>query len=417
MEVVLRKDDEERLSSTDMDPLQLLESEYRKLLGKERLRSEIRQLGGLMLALGIGAAFSTFALIAWLVEGKAGHKQVEGFNLPILVGNLLQAVCGLTAMGTGVVAMLSAPLSQRFHTWSKLTVAIINLGPVTFVITAVRLIQGANDPPEANTFIPVELDPSQTDIRFCAAMGVLVLISVCASLIGGLTVLGLHLCACLGRQPHSRHRAYHVIRLGYYSLLAALGGLSQLILGAYLWNRFGFGPYEDAVHVAAFTIHFPLIAVLVGSLQTIYGVYGLGRATGHFAIRGPSDHSFLKLTFVVWIASTFLQFVFQPAYDDDHIYNAEGPTVACVYIGFFAMPAFLEYLVRTVPIQPRPEYYGLSSDAYYKEDFPTKWMGMVPKSGTRSGDSVCHGQWPVSSSKGSLEAKTEKNDGESSHVD
>jgi hypothetical protein len=74
-----------------------------------------------------------------------------------------------------------------------------------------------------------------------------------------------------------------------------------------------------------------------------------------------------------------LQFIFQPAYSDGDVYNAEASTVACVYLGFFLMPAFLDYLVRTTPVQPRPEYYGLAKDAYYKEDLPTIWLGMAPQ--------------------------------------
>jgi hypothetical protein len=192
-----------------------------------------------------------------------------------------------------------------------------------------------------------------------------------------------------GQQPHSRHKAYHTIRYGYYNALGMLGGLSQLLLlllGVYLWCRFGFGPYEDPVHVATYTIHFPIIAVLVGTCQTGMGIYGLGRATGYFRMGGPSDHSFLYVICGVWIWSTFLQFVFQPAYSDGDVYNAEASTVvACVYLGFFLMPAFLDYLVRTTPVQPRPEYYGLAKDAYYKEDLPTIWLGMAPQKDCNNG--------------------------------
>jgi hypothetical protein len=123
-----------------------------------------------------------------------------------------------------------------------------------------------------------------------------------------------------------------------------------------------------------------LVAVLVGTLQTLMGLHGFLRATGYCWRGDETDHSALWWIGFVWIVSTFLQFVFQPAYgdDDEYQYNAEGATVACVYIGFFAMPALLDYLIRHTPVQPRPEYYGLEKDAPYREDLPTQWLGMVP---------------------------------------
>jgi hypothetical protein len=383
--------------NTDFDIVASIK--YRELLAAERLRSEIQVLGGLMVALGIGAALSTMALISSLLEGMSGMAQVDGFLLPVLVGNFLQLVCGMTAMGTGLWAMMEVSATSllknnshggatRFHRSAQIAVGIINLGPITFIITLVRLIQGADEPPELQPFIPMSLNPIQADIRMCVAMGVLVLISVCGAIIGGLTVLGLHLCADLGGQPHSRHRAYHIIRAAYYNILVILGALAQLVLGGYLWGRFGFGPYDEPVHVATFTIHFPVVAVVVGTLQLMMGVLGFCRSVGWRPIGDESDKFFTATTGCVWISSIFLQVVFQPAYSSDPFeYNAEGSTVAGVYVGFFIMPMYLDYLIRTTPQQPRPEYYGLPPDAYYKEDFLVKWLGMVPSQNGDSGTS------------------------------
>ena len=102
-----------------------------------------------MFVLGIGSAFSTLALISHLITGMEGQMQVEGFLLPILVGNILQLFCGLTAMGCGFVALLLGPYpSKKFHKACKITTLIINLGPIAFIITVMRIIQGAKDPPE-----------------------------------------------------------------------------------------------------------------------------------------------------------------------------------------------------------------------------------------------------------------------------
>ena len=349
-----------------------------KSLGKLHSKSMLRQLGGLMFVLGIGSAFSTMALIATIVDGMAGEEQIEGFLLPIFVGNLLQLGCGLTSMACGFVALVFAPFpSQKFHKFVKFTTAIVNLGPIAVVITLLRICQGASDPPEFNQFIPYEMNPTQSDIRFCAAMGALVLISVCCSLIGGLTVLGLHMCAIMGGQPHSRHKAYHRIRLVYYCLLVLVGGFSQTLLGIYLWIQFGFGPYPDPVHVPTYTVHFPLVSILVGVVQLAMGFFGIFyKPKGKY--NQKDDNRFLHVITLTWIVTTILQVVFQPSYGDNVEYNAEPATVAAVYLGFFTMPAFLDYLVRNTPIQPNPEYYGLSPNKCYKEDFLTKIFKMVP---------------------------------------
>jgi len=216
-------------------------------------------------------------------------------------------------------------------------------------------------------------------------MGILVLIAVCATLIGGLTVLGLHLCAHYGRVPHSRHRAYYVLRLHYYSIHVWLGGLAQCLLGIYLWTRFGFGPFETPVHVAAFTIHFPAIAAGVGGLHMALGVYGWGRARewSWLSIKksedlDPHDYRFCRFLGMVWILTTILQFVLQPAYAQDDFLISESATVACVYLGFFIMPAALEEWIRTTPLKPRPEYYGLPRHASYQEDMLCRWFGLAP---------------------------------------
>ena len=113
-------------------------------------------------------------------------------------------------------------------------------------------------------------------------MGILSLMSACATLSGGLTVTGLHLCALQASKPHARYKRYHNIRYGYYNLLVLTGGLSYYtVLGVYLlWSAFGCSPYKEAVHVAVYTVYFPMVSVVVGAMQMGMGVYGFLRAIG-----------------------------------------------------------------------------------------------------------------------------------------
>jgi hypothetical protein len=360
------------------DPQQEEEQEYRallKLVGLLRLQNEMRQLGAVLLVLGIGTTFSTLALLAHLLEGQQGTSQItQGFKLPILVANLLQVVSGMVASATGIICILQAPLdSPCFHRWSKCMVAIVNFGPIALIITVVQLamkrhlIDDDDKSMEELDFFPEDWETTSRDVHVAISMGILSLISVCATLIGGLTVSGLHICALQALQPHARTRAYHILRYGYYNILVMVGGMSYLVLGAYLWSRFGVGPYYEAVHVAVYTVHFPLVAVLVGSMQTGMGVYGFLRAIGTCSMGTStdyaSDHSFLLVTCITWIVTTCLQFVLEPAYGAGESFQAEGATIGCVYLGFFLMPAYLDHLVRTTPVVVHPQDYGLPADA------------------------------------------------------
>jgi hypothetical protein len=376
-------------SHNDPHAPQEQEQEYRtllKLVGRLRLQNETRQLGAVLLVLGIGTTFSTFALLSYLLEGQAGKSQIQGFKLPVLVANLLQVISGMVAMVTGMICILQAPLdSPFFHKWSQWMVVIVNLGPISLIITIVQLAMkrhliGDDESSSMDEldFFPEDWETTSRDVHVAIAMGILSLISVCATLIGGLTVTGLHLCALQAKQPHARSKRYHSLRYGYYNIQVVVGGMSYLVLGVYLWSRFGLGPYYEAVHVAVYTIHFPLVAVLVGSMQTGMGVYGFLRAIGKCrmgTIDKSDDYSFLYLTCATWIVTTCLQFLLEPAYGAGESGQAKGATIGCVYLGFFIMPAYLDHLVRTTPYVVHPQDYGLSADADAgRPDLLVKWF-------------------------------------------
>ena len=66
---------------------------------------------------------------------------------------------------------------------------------------------------------------------------------------------------------------------------------------------------------------------------------------------------------MTWLITFFLQFLFPPAYGEDHDFLSNGASFASVYMGFFIMPVYLEYLVRTTPTIGCAQTYGLPYDA------------------------------------------------------
>eukprot|EP00566_Odontella_aurita_P012051 CAMPEP_0113568128 /NCGR_PEP_ID=MMETSP0015_2-20120614/23671_1 /TAXON_ID=2838 /ORGANISM="Odontella" /LENGTH=489 /DNA_ID=CAMNT_0000470623 /DNA_START=293 /DNA_END=1759 /DNA_ORIENTATION=- /assembly_acc=CAM_ASM_000160 len=329
-----------------------------------RVQSDLRQIGSLLVALGIGAYVSSFMLQAELIEGGMPTESVEGVKLAQLTATTLQTVMGLFATAVGFVAMTVTPInSRKFHLVAKWLVAVINgAGPVGLIITIVRVAQGACVPPEQNQFIPHSFEPTETDVRFVAAMGILGISSVCSTLIGGLTVMSLNLCAYLGCQPVDKNRGYYIVRFGYYNVIVFLGGVSQLALGIYLLLRYGGGFYDDAIRITVYAVHSPEMAVVAGAVQTIVPVYGWSRAAGWLPRGDVDDHSFLYASAFLWVTTTVFQIVIQPAYAMGRgALTAVGATYSAVYLGTFIMPPYLDYLVRNTPVRIPPEYFGLSS--------------------------------------------------------
>ena len=438
-------------------------------MGYEKLVGEMKVLGFIMTLLGIGTTYSTMSLIGYLLEGMSGSHQITGFRLPLLVANFIQVISGIVCIITGMICVLSNTVRNSrildgpnsiFHKWCKYLVVIVNFGPISLIISIIQLCLGTveidttsfevmeydsttdtmikhnttttmmkimdyhhGDSDEAASsaeeyeFIPSSLNPTSTDIIVVVCMGILNLVSVCATLIGGLTVCGLQLCAYQAYQPHSRTKHYHVIRLGYYCILVLIGALSQIVLGIYCWIQYGFGPYYDdngnlaAIHIATYITQLPLIPILVGICQFYFGLYGFNIAyqwkddtcdgsdydtlfhqqkqpDGSLKTsRTANDNNdtadennnntttFQYIAVWTWLITFFLQFLFPPAYGQDHDFISNGATFASVYMGFFIMPVYLEYLVRTTPTSATPQMYGLPNDAPSgRPDLLVKWF-------------------------------------------
>ena len=238
-------------------------------------------------------------------------------------------------------------------------------------------LMGAREPPESTHFIPPAMNPTASDIHITVAMGILALIAVCTALIGGLTIVGLSLCAYLGGQLVDKHKGYYIIRYAFYNLMVFMGGISQLLLGAYLWIRFGGGPYDEAIHVTTYTVFFPGLSCLVGAFQSFMGIYGWSRALGWIKMHGRSDCRFMYVVWTTWIVTMLFQVIVQPSYGRGDSYDAEGTTYAAVYIGFFLMPAWLDHVVRNTPSRINPAHFGLPSCTKCKEDPLCRIFGLT----------------------------------------
>lgn len=370
-------------------------------LGIERSRSNMRQIGGLLCILGIGAAHSALAMTAMIIDGGIGKSQIEGFKLPVLVSTLIQVMFGMYATVVGFSTLVATPISDTAHTLARILVVVVNLGPIAFILVLIRLVEGAMDRPEYYNFIPDVLSPTQPQIYFVVAMGIVGMVSVRLSLTGGLTCLALSLNAHLGGQAVDMYRGRFVTRLAYFSLLQVIGGFSQFALGIFLAASYGWGPYNQAVHVLIYTVFFPSLAIIVGAFQILWGFYGFARAVGWVKIRSINDNRFMLATLVTWLVTMILQVMVQPAYGGGMAFLAESPAYAAVYIPSFVMPVWLEYMLRVSPDRIDPSYYSLPESTTCKQDLFCWIFGITE--GEPHSDEISTGSLARTASSASLD--------------
>jgi hypothetical protein len=336
-------------------------------LGKERLKADQRQFGGLIFALGICATFGSLINIANEV-GPDGTTSKSGVPLANLISGCAQALFGTIAMFTGYLSLV--------YDWGhkSLTGALIiatQLAWLPYLTGLSGVAQGAGNDPESNTFIPFAYDPSEADIKFVAAMGMLGILAHGAAYIGSLAFMEFALYAYQSGKTNDRNSSYYLGRSGFYNFLVVIAGFSQLALGSFVLDSIGSGPLEEGpVTVAMYTIYFPEISVFVGLVQILVGFFGLARRMGKL-VGGKDDHSFQIACGIMWIFMLVLELMVQIAYAPGPMMGGAAPTRACIIFGLAFMPAYLDAKTRTTPAELPPSYYSMedtSSDMDKNDD-------------------------------------------------
>ena len=147
--------------------------------------------------------------------------------------------------------------------------------------------------------------------------------------------------------------------------MLALGGLVQLMLGAFCRVNFGLSILEAGpVRAAMLTVAYPTISIVVGFVQVLNGVWGIARSVGYH--RGPNDFIFQISLAVQWLVVLTAQCVAQIGYLPGGMLAAAAPTFAAISLGINLMPAFLDHKMRNLPRSFSADYYtvdaGLSTD-------------------------------------------------------
>jgi hypothetical protein len=176
--------------------------------------------------------------------------------------------------------------------------------------------------------------------------------------IGSIAFMEFALFAYHNGKQADRGGVYFFGRMGFYTFMLTLAGLSQLLLGCYLLHNFGSGPLAGPVGVAVYVVSFPEIAILVGLVQTINGLWGLFRSIFNMAHWGPNDNSYPISILIQWFLMLTLQIMTQISYPPADTLAAAAPTVALISVGLNVMPAYLDHKMRNLPAVISEDYYG-----------------------------------------------------------
>lgn len=204
------------------------------------------------------------------------------------------------------------------------------------------------------------LQPTLSDNRLMGAMGILAVVTYGFGLVGSIAFFQFSLFAFQNGKPGDRNSHYFRGRLGAYAFMYFLGGLTQLILGAFIIARFGVSP-GGPIQVAFYLINVPVFSVIVGLVQSLNGLWGFLRAFRLLTF-GDNDNSYQASIAVGWLIQMALQVIGQACWLPGSVGASLAPIVAAFSIGQTMMPAYLDYKMRNTPLTIEASYYGEEDD-------------------------------------------------------
>jgi hypothetical protein len=312
--------------------------------GKERLKADYRMYGCLLLLLGLTASYGSFADIVSL----AGNPTVNsGLPLANLIAAVVQCFFGTVCM---VVGYAAAIMDVGNSTMTSIAVGVIQMAWLPFTAGLSGLVLGAMSDAASNPFIPLEYNPTTTDVRFIGAMSFLAQIAYAIGFIGSLGFMAFSMHAIQTGKPEHRSGLYFRGRARTYNALFMLAGFTQLAIGSYILNKFGQGPLKQPISPGVYgVIFFPEISITVGVLQLFTGAIGFTRSLHKSSNEPARNMLFQVLCLFTYICMISMQDLSQVAYAPGGEAAALAPTLACVYFGLVFMPAFLDWKMNNVP--------------------------------------------------------------------
>lgn len=325
-----------------------------------RFQSDARQFGGLLMIMSFCCVIMPLGNIASAI-GPNGAMSTDPSEIPFW--GTVAGICVFVFGVVGVLAGYMAAIHDYSHRYINIfLMVIIQTAWIGYITDMVAVSKASTAPAEENGFIPLEYEPTNTDVRFVGAMGVLGIMVYGFSFVGSMAFMVWSIHSYTINTPGDRCGSYFKGRLRTYALVLTIAGLVQFLLGCWCQARFDiFTPVIGPVGVAFLVVTFPWIAILVGLVQLFNGVWGMARSFGVGLVESSSTNPVpvyqLSLAFQ-WILVMVLQILIQIAYLPGGNLAGVAPFLASFSLGLTLMPAYLDHKTNTLPETLPHDYYG-----------------------------------------------------------
>ena len=261
---------------------------------------------------GMLAVFSLFLLVEGVIRvtfvtatnHDADWDGEENETFPavvLLIGALIEVIAGFGGL---LRALAVTMFDYRNAAVTRFSVILMLLGWFTFIVFV--FAEPAYTVSQADESPVVPLDLSQ--YKAIVTLGILGSLAYCGALQGGQVFFAWQLWMTEKGDSAKYNVGYYASRLVYYSVFAAIGGVSQLAIGILVRAEVGEGLLMDNERVGAppYFIVYPDLSIAAGILVTFASCVGLVRAL----VRNESGRGFFSF---LWALTWLVQILFMAA--------------------------------------------------------------------------------------------------------
>lgn len=256
-----------------------------------RYDTEVRQIGGIMMALAMTLVFyplfdTSIRLSSDFPDNDMYNGEDGALGWALLCGNVAVIVLGLLGMAIGFMA-----LTDSGHKY--ITIVGLVWQQTAFMDWIAKMYELA-------VSMGIDESPSSTT-EFYFSMGILKMFFLRFMQYGSLAVAMFTLFAFQSRKGHLKNASYYRKRLVFYSFMYAANGIfGYLVPGAkvYLDNEDNLPvkkPIEPLVIFVGQPITVPEITMAAGAVFALVGIYGMARGLG----LAQTDNRYLQIAMVV----------------------------------------------------------------------------------------------------------------------
>jgi len=321
-----------------------------------RFQSDARQFGGLLMIMSFCCVIMP---IGNIVSGIGPNGAMSSDPSEIPFWGLVAGICVFSFGVVGVLAGYMAAIHDYSHKYINMfLMVIIQTAWIGYITDMVAVSKASSAPAMENGFIPLEYEPTDTDVRFVGAMGVLGIMVYGFSFVGSMAFMVWSIHSYTINAPGDRSGSYFKGRLRTYGLVLTVAGLVQFLLGCWCQARFDiFTPEIGPVGAAFLVVTFPWIAILVGFVQLFNGLWGVARSFGVGLVESSSTPVYQISLAFQWILVVVLQILVQIAYLPGDNRAGVAPFLASFSLGLTLMPAYLDHKANTLPETFPKDYY------------------------------------------------------------